>query len=121
MAADRYGLFKQCLFIEEAAFHINMERSVAWSKVGTRAEVVSPKTRAKTTTILGAVCFVGVINVKVRRPRALIQNKKKKSSADAAAGKTQGGGGTVTNITSTLYAIRWMFWINMLDLRDIIL
>lgn len=98
-----------------------MKRTVPWSKVGTRAEVVLPKARAKTTTILGAVCSVGIVKVKVRRLRALIQNKKKKSSADAAAGKTQGGGGTARNITSTLYAIRWTFWIYMHNLRDIIL
>lgn len=36
-----------CVFIDEAAFHINMKRSVAWSKVGTRAVVKVPKTRAK--------------------------------------------------------------------------
>ncbi|KAG1266388.1 hypothetical protein G6F65_014071 [Rhizopus arrhizus] len=53
-----------CIFIDEAAFHINMKRTVAWSKIGSRAEVVIPKTRAKTTTILGAISPYGVINVK---------------------------------------------------------
>ncbi|KAG1474854.1 hypothetical protein G6F56_000093 [Rhizopus delemar] len=43
-----------CVFIDEAAFHINIKRTFAWSKVGTRAVVKVPKTRAKTTTILGA-------------------------------------------------------------------
>ncbi|KAG0743707.1 hypothetical protein G6F57_006373 [Rhizopus arrhizus] len=67
-----------CIFIDEAAFHIGMKRTVAWSKIGSRAEVVMPKTRAKTTTILGAISPYGVINVKVRKPRAVNQNKKRR-------------------------------------------
>lgn len=43
-----------CVFIDEAVFQINMKRTFAWSKVGARAVVKEPKTRAKTTTILGA-------------------------------------------------------------------
>ncbi|KAG1316441.1 hypothetical protein G6F62_013496 [Rhizopus arrhizus] len=41
-----------------------MKRSVAWSKKGSRAVVVVPKTRAKTTTILGAISPYGVVNIK---------------------------------------------------------
>jgi len=85
-----------CIFIDEAAFHINMKRNVAWSKIGSRAEVVIPKTRAKTTTILGAISPYGVINVKVRKPRAVKQNKKRKSGGGKAVINTQSRGGTVT-------------------------
>ncbi|KAG0771611.1 hypothetical protein G6F22_016333 [Rhizopus arrhizus] len=83
-----------------------MKRSVAWSKKGSRAVVVVPKTRAKTTTILGAISPYGVVNIKVRRPKAPIPSKKRK-----AAGSTQNTqntkGGTVTGhyfnfIASTL-------------------
>jgi hypothetical protein len=38
-----------------------------------------PTTRARTTTILGAILPHGVINVKARQPRASIQNKKRKA------------------------------------------
>ncbi|KAL7324660.1 hypothetical protein PS15p_209820 [Mucor circinelloides] len=49
-----------CVFIDESAFHINLKRTVAWSEKGTRAEVVVPQTRAKTTiTILGATSVLG--------------------------------------------------------------
>ena len=85
-----------CIFIDEAAFHINMKRNVAWSKIGSRAEVVIPKTRAKTMTILGAISPYGVINVKVRKPRAVKQNKKRKSGGGKAVINTQSRGGTVT-------------------------
>ncbi|KAL1927158.1 hypothetical protein VTP01DRAFT_5121 [Rhizomucor pusillus] len=43
---------KNCVFLDEFAFHINMKRSMAWSKKGTPAVVTVPKTRARTTTIL---------------------------------------------------------------------
>ncbi|KAG1357376.1 hypothetical protein G6F62_001669 [Rhizopus arrhizus] len=65
-----------CIFIDEAAFHIDMKRNVALSKIGSRAKLVMPKARAKTTTILGAISPYGVINVKVRRLRVVNQNKK---------------------------------------------
>ncbi|KAI9484139.1 MAG: hypothetical protein EXX96DRAFT_448167, partial [Benjaminiella poitrasii] len=63
MATDM-DYMSNCVFIDEATFHINMKRSIAWSKVGTRAVVKIPKTRAKTTTILGAACAFGVVNIK---------------------------------------------------------
>ncbi|KAG1142638.1 hypothetical protein G6F38_007600 [Rhizopus arrhizus] len=86
-----------CIFIDEAAFHIDMKRTVAWSKIGSCAEVVIPKTRAKTTTILGAISPYGVINVKVRKPRAVNKNKKRKSGGGKAIINTQSRGGTVTD------------------------
>jgi hypothetical protein len=46
-----------CVFIDEAAFHINMKRTFAWSKKGERAVVKTPKTRAQTTAILGATVY----------------------------------------------------------------
>ncbi|EIE88349.1 hypothetical protein RO3G_13060 [Rhizopus delemar RA 99-880] len=85
-----------CIFIDEAAFHINMKRTVPWSKIGSHAEVVIPKTRAKTATILGAISSYGVINVKVRKPRAVNQNKKRKAGGGKAVINTQSRGGTVT-------------------------
>ncbi|KAL1931091.1 hypothetical protein VTP01DRAFT_10228 [Rhizomucor pusillus] len=44
-----------CVFLDESAFHVNMKRSMAWSKKGSPAVVTVPKTRAQTTTILGAI------------------------------------------------------------------
>jgi hypothetical protein len=44
-----------CVFIDEAAFHIIMKHTFAWSKKGERAVVKTPKTRARTTTILGVI------------------------------------------------------------------
>jgi len=72
-----------CVFIDGAAFHINMKRSAAWSKVGTRAVVKVPNTRAKTTTILGAISAFGVVNIKVRRPRVMPSSKKRKTTGSS--------------------------------------
>lgn len=66
-----------CIFIDEAAFHVNLKRTMAWSKKGERAIVETPVTRAQTTTILGAISPLGVINVKVRRPYQSTSKKKK--------------------------------------------
>ncbi|KAG0807782.1 hypothetical protein G6F17_010171 [Rhizopus arrhizus] len=85
-----------CIFIDEAAFHIDMKKTVAWSKISSRAEVAIPKTRAKTTTILGAISPYGAINMKVRKPRAVNQIKKRKAGGGKAVINTQSRGGTVT-------------------------
>ncbi|KAK4509679.1 uncharacterized protein ATC70_006981 [Mucor velutinosus] len=94
MATDM-DYMSNCVFIDEAAFHINMKRSIAWSKVGTRAVVKIPKTRAKTTTILGATCAFGVVNIKVRRPRVMPTSKKRKTVGSSGQAQTQSKG-TVT-------------------------
>ncbi|KAG1038496.1 hypothetical protein G6F43_012680 [Rhizopus delemar] len=56
-----------CVFLAESAFHINMKRSRAWSKKGTRAIVTRPTTRAYTTSILGAISAAGLIAVGVKK------------------------------------------------------
>lgn len=84
-----------CVFIDEAVFHINMKRSIAWSKVRSRAVVKVPKTRAKTTTILRATCAFGVVIIKVRRPRVIPASKKRKTAGSSGPAQPQSKG-TVT-------------------------
>ena len=60
-----------CVFIDEAAFHINMKYNYAWSGKGKRAVVTVPKTRVKTTTIIGAISPFGIVNVKVKLPKVI--------------------------------------------------
>lgn len=97
-----------CVFVDEAAFHINMKRSFAWSKKGTRAVVQVPKTRARMTTILGAVSSLGVVNMRVKRPKAVAPQKKRKANGGVVnSANVKGRGGTVTGhyfnfIASTL-------------------
>ncbi|KAL1930820.1 hypothetical protein VTP01DRAFT_10982 [Rhizomucor pusillus] len=54
-----------------------MQRSMAWSKKGSSAVVTVPKTRAKTTTTLGAISASGVIKCSLRLPQALSKKRKR--------------------------------------------
>ncbi|KAL1936371.1 hypothetical protein VTP01DRAFT_505 [Rhizomucor pusillus] len=81
---------RNCVFLAESAFHINMKRSIGWSKKGSPAVVRVPKTRAQTTTILGAISAAGLIKCSRRLPQP--QAKKRKRGDDA--GRTSRG--TVT-------------------------
>lgn len=47
MATDRYGYLSNCVFIGEAAFHVNMKKIITWLKVDTCAETVLSKSQAK--------------------------------------------------------------------------
>lgn len=57
---------------------------MAWSKKGTRAEVIQSLTRAKTTTILGAISLFGVVNIIVRVPFAEASKKRKVTDGSKA-------------------------------------
>jgi transposase len=69
---------KNCVFLDESAFHINMKRSMAWSKKGSPAVVKVPKTRAQTTTILGAISAAGLIKCSLRLPQPPANKKRKR-------------------------------------------
>jgi hypothetical protein len=73
-----------CIFIDEATFHINMKRTIVWSKKGVGAIIIVPKTRAKATTILGTISPFGVVNVKVRHPRAQAFSNKRKAAGSSS-------------------------------------
>ncbi|KAG1415261.1 hypothetical protein G6F58_006563 [Rhizopus delemar] len=83
-----------CIFIDEAGFHINLRRCFSWSRVGTRSIVKTPKTKAKMTSILGAISPHGVVNVKVRVPKVAASSKKRKLGNDKEEKKSTVG--TVT-------------------------
>jgi hypothetical protein len=80
-----------CVFIGEAAFHINLKRNLSWSKEGSHAVVKVPRTKVKTTTISP----FGVVYISVRCPRALAPPKKRKVNEGAKA-KESNNGGAVT-------------------------
>ncbi|KAG1490465.1 hypothetical protein G6F45_010876 [Rhizopus arrhizus] len=79
---------KNCVFLDEPAFHINLERSMVWSKRGTPAVVTVPKTRATTTTILGAISAEDLIKYSLRLPQASSNKKRKRGDS---AGHTSKG------------------------------
>ncbi|KAI9271905.1 hypothetical protein BDA99DRAFT_602624 [Phascolomyces articulosus] len=71
-----------CVFLHESAFHINMKRSMGWSKKVSPSVVTVRKTRAKTTTILGAISAQGLIKCNLSLPQPP-PNKKRKRGEDA--------------------------------------
>ncbi|KAG1314898.1 hypothetical protein G6F64_001108 [Rhizopus arrhizus] len=80
------------VFLDESAFHINLKRSMAWSKKGTPAVVTVPKTRATTTTtILGAISAEGLIKCSLRLPQPPSNKKRKRGDSVGQMSK-----GTVT-------------------------
>ena len=81
-----------CIFIDKAAFHINLKRNLSWSKEGSRTVVKVPRTRTKTTIILGTISPFGVVNISVRRPLALAPSKKRKVNGGTKAKESNNGG-----------------------------
>ncbi|KAG1578520.1 hypothetical protein G6F48_011862 [Rhizopus delemar] len=82
---------RNCVFLDESAFHINLKRSMAWSRKGTPAVVTVPKTRATTTTILDAISAEGLIKCSLRLPQPPSNKKRKRGDGIAHTSK-----GTVT-------------------------
>jgi transposase len=82
---------RNCVFLDESAFHINLKRSMAWSRKGIPAVVTVPKTRATTTTILGAISAEGLIQCSLRLPQPLSNKKRKREGGVGQMSK-----GTVT-------------------------
>lgn len=71
---------KNCIFIDEAGFHINMRLNWARPKSGKKAIVKQPQTRAPTHTIIGAIHSSSIIHVAIRKPppKKEIEAAKKK-------------------------------------------
>lgn len=59
---------KNCVFIDESGFDINMRRSRAWSRKGTEAIAPTESTRAKSHTVIGAISAIGIVSITMRVP-----------------------------------------------------
>lgn len=73
---------KNCIFIDESGFHINMRKNYAWSRKSERAVVKLPQTRAASHTIIGAVSTKGVIHIALRKPPPPPAKDTKKRARD---------------------------------------
>jgi hypothetical protein len=62
------NFLKNCVFIDESGFHINMKRTQAWAPQGETPVVEVPNTRAVSDTILGAISVYAVVKVSVSMP-----------------------------------------------------
>ncbi|KAI8077094.1 hypothetical protein BDF21DRAFT_342107, partial [Thamnidium elegans] len=75
---------KNCVFIGEAGFNINMRSSWARSAIGTPAFVELEKTRAPSHTIIGAIHSSSVIHVAMKKPPP-----RKEKAPKSAANKSE--------------------------------
>lgn len=83
MATDM-DYIKNCVFIDESAFDINMRSSRGRSIRNTPAVVETPFTRVESHTILGAISSVSAVNIEVRT----VQMRKKVKVSGARKRKT---------------------------------
>lgn len=74
---------KNCVFIDESGFHINMRNNWARSTVGTPAIVKTPRTRSPSHTIIGAIHCSSVIHVSLKKPPPKKDRVKKDDSTVA--------------------------------------
>ncbi|KAG2199315.1 hypothetical protein INT47_012949 [Mucor saturninus] len=69
---------KNCVFIDEAGFNINITCNRGWSKKGKPAKAIVPTSRSTSITILGAISTDGVIDISLRKPTSTMGIKKRK-------------------------------------------
>ncbi|KAG0742898.1 hypothetical protein G6F29_011149 [Rhizopus arrhizus] len=62
---------KNCVFINEAGFNMNIRRNFGRSKRGMPAKAVIPANRGITVSIIDAICEKGVIDLTLRKPKAV--------------------------------------------------
>lgn len=97
------GYNSNCVFTNESEFHINLKRTMTWSKKGTHAEIVQSLIRIKTTIILHAISPYGVVNAKIKVPFAEASKKRKVTGGSKAHKTTRTVNGYYMNfISSTL-------------------
>jgi hypothetical protein len=69
---------KNCIFIDESGFHINMKKGYAWGPVGIRPVVKVPQTRSPSHSVLGAITGNTILHVVLRKPSPRTTSKTSK-------------------------------------------
>jgi hypothetical protein len=85
---------ENCVFIDEAGFHINMRNNWARSPAGTRAVVKTAKTRATSHSVIGAIHSSAVLHVVLKKPPPkpeldTVAKKKRKGNSGKKRGVAQ--------------------------------
>lgn len=88
-----------CIFIDEAGFNMHIRRNFGRSKRGVPTKVVVPSNRGITVTIIGAICEKRVIDLTLRKPKAVQKSKtsnkkRKRENGDAVATEVNARVGT---------------------------
>ncbi|RCH98005.1 hypothetical protein CU097_008881 [Rhizopus azygosporus] len=78
---------KNCVFIDEAGFNINVRNNWARSAVGTPAQAEIEKNRSPSYTIIGAIHCTSVIHVVMKKPPPKKQRGPKTQTSKTAKPK----------------------------------
>ncbi|KAG1151944.1 hypothetical protein G6F36_014640 [Rhizopus arrhizus] len=78
---------KNCVFIDEAGFHINMRNNWARSKSGSSAIVKQAKTRSPSHAVIGAIHSSTIMQVVMRKPPPRKETEAAKKRRKANSGK----------------------------------
>ena len=93
--ATDMNYLKNCIFIDESAFDINMIPGYGRSVRGTPAIGITPLTRAESHSIIAATSTVGVINIDVRvaqtRKRVKVVDARKRKVANPKTNNRKSG------------------------------
>ncbi|KAG1139595.1 hypothetical protein G6F37_009643 [Rhizopus arrhizus] len=80
---------RNCIFIDEAGFGINMRASRSWAPRGQMAVTTTPTTKGPSHAILGAISSVGVVNLSICIPKQTskvrkVQGGRKRKNPEAS-------------------------------------
>jgi hypothetical protein len=75
---------KNCVFIDEAEFNLHTQKNHGRSQKGTPAKVTILTAKGVKVTILGAISAVRIIDISLRKPKAVSTLKKRKVNGRAA-------------------------------------
>ncbi|CAO3682639.1 unnamed protein product [Rhizopus stolonifer] len=78
MALQDFDYGKNCVFIDEAGFNLNIKRTFGPSVRGAPAKAVVSTQKGVPITILGAMCKKGIVNITLRHPTAVVSRKRRK-------------------------------------------
>lgn len=67
---------KECIFLDEAGFNKNMKRSQGWAPKGKTPVILTPSTKSENISVLGAICYLGVVSLSIRVPGKARKRKR---------------------------------------------
>lgn len=68
IANSDINFLRNCIFIDESGFHVNLKRTGAWGPKGKTPVIEVENSQVVSHTILGAISVYGVIHTSVRMP-----------------------------------------------------
>lgn len=102
---EGFDYISNCVFIDEVGFNMHIKRTLGRSVRGNPEKAAVPTQHGITLTIIGAICEVGVANLVLKKPQAVVSKKRK--AVDGKSREVNGRIGTqkehyLESISSTM-------------------